>query len=181
MTKPDKILSIFQLILAPWVFGPPETPHPGRGKLFLVIFATPVLAQLSHFWGKNRAPVRPNFQRWTGFDLLIILGVKFWWFSFFWNLSSPSGSGVSPIWRLIRNWRHLRTQFLPNLQMGLTPLPEGLKRFQKKGKSSEFNPQNYEQVKSSPSLKVWSQKSVKSPSSSPVWKILKCWLFFPNL
>ena len=31
----------------------------------------------------------------------------------------------------------------------------------KKGKSSEFNPQNYEQVKSSPSLKVWSHESVK--------------------
>ena len=29
------------------------------------------------------ALVRPNLQRWTGFDLLIILGVKFWWFSFF--------------------------------------------------------------------------------------------------
>ena len=29
------------------------------------------------------ALVRPNRQSWTGFDLLIILGVKFWWFSFF--------------------------------------------------------------------------------------------------
>ena len=34
MTKPDKILSIFQLILANWVFRPPETPHPGLGKKF---------------------------------------------------------------------------------------------------------------------------------------------------
>ena len=34
---------------------------------------------------------------------------------------------------------------------------EGLK----KGKSSEFNPQNNEQVKSSPALKVWSHESVK--------------------
>ena len=31
---------------------------------------------------------------------------------------------------------------------------EGLK----KGKSSEFNPQEYEQVNSSPSLKVWSHE-----------------------
>ena len=77
MTKPDKILSIFQLILAHWVLKPPETPHPGLGKCFLVFFGTPVLAQLSHFWGKNKAPVRPNLQRWTGFDLLIILWVKF--------------------------------------------------------------------------------------------------------
>ena len=45
--------------------------------------------------------------------------------------------------------------------MGITQLPEGLERFQKKGKSSEFNPQNYEHVKSSPSLKVWSHESVK--------------------
>ena len=36
--------------------------------------------------------------------------------------------------------------------------PEGLARFQKKGKSSEFNQKNYEQVKSSPSLKVWSHE-----------------------
>ena len=32
---------------------------------------------------------------------------------------------------------------------------------QKKGKSLEFNPRYYEKVKSSPSLKVWSHKSVK--------------------
>ena len=31
----------------------------------------------------------------------------------------------------------------------------------KKGKSLEFNPKNYEQVKSSPSVKVWSHESVK--------------------
>ena len=34
-------------------------------------------------------------------------------------------------------------------------------RFQKKGNSSEFNPRNYEQVKSSPSLQVLSHESVK--------------------
>ena len=31
----------------------------------------------------------------------------------------------------------------------------------KKGKSLEFNPKKYEQVKSSPSVKVWSHESVK--------------------
>merc|ERR1712024_238652 len=41
---------------------------------------------------------------------------------------------------------------------GLTRLPEGLERFQKKGKSSEFNPRNYKQVKSSQSLTVWSHE-----------------------
>ena len=37
----------------------------------------------------------------------------------------------------------------------------------KKGKSSEFNPQNYEHVKSSPSLKVWSHESVKDTAKLP--------------
>ena len=37
----------------------------------------------------------------------------------------------------------------------------------KKGKSSEFNPLNYEQVKSSPSLKVWSHKNVKDTVNLP--------------
>ena len=49
----------------------------------------------------------------------------------------------------------------PKLQTVLTRLPEGLERFQKKGNSSEFNPRNYEQVKSSPSLQVLSHESVK--------------------
>ena len=43
----------------------------------------------------------------------------------------------------------------------LTRLPEGLRGFQKKGKSSEFNPQDYEQVKSSPALMVWPHEGVK--------------------
>ena len=38
----------------------------------------------------------------------------------------------------------------------LSRLPERLERFQKKGKSSEFNPQDYEKVQSSPALTVWS-------------------------
>ena len=52
-------------------------------KIFGVPCSTPVFALLSDFWVKIRALVRPNRQRWTGFDLLIISGVKFWWFSFF--------------------------------------------------------------------------------------------------
>ena len=43
----------------------------------------------------------------------------------------------------------------------LTRLPEGLARFQKKGKSSEFNQKNYDEVKSSPAVKVWLRDSVK--------------------
>ena len=37
----------------------------------------------------------------------------------------------------------------------------------KKGKSSEFNPRNYEQVQSSPSQKVWSHKSIKDAVKLP--------------
>ena len=40
---------------------------------------------------------------------------------------------------------------------------EGLK----KGKSSEFNPRNYEQVQSSPSQKVWLHKSIKDAVKLP--------------
>ena len=40
---------------------------------------------------------------------------------------------------------------------------EGLK----KGKSSKFNPRNYEQVQSSPSAKVWSHKSIKDTVKLP--------------
>ena len=39
----------------------------------------------------------------------------------------------------------------------------------KKGNSSEFNPQNYEQVKSSPSLKVLSHESVKDTVKFDKW------------
>ena len=45
-------------------------------NFFGVPCSTPVLALLSHFYVKIRAPVRPNLQRWTGFDLLIISGVS---------------------------------------------------------------------------------------------------------
>ena len=46
-------------------------------KNFGVPCSTPVFALLSDFWVKIRALVRPNRERWTGFDLLIISGVKF--------------------------------------------------------------------------------------------------------
>ena len=36
-----------------------------------------------HFWGKNKALVWLYLQSWTWFDVIIILGIKFWWFSFF--------------------------------------------------------------------------------------------------
>ena len=43
----------------------------------------------------------------------------------------------------------------------------------KKGKSSEFNPENYEHVKSSPSLKVWSHESVKHTVKFDKWVNLR--------
>ena len=56
--------------------------------------------------------------------------------------------------------------------MGVTRLPEGLEVL-KKGKSSEFNPRNYELVKSSPSLKVWSHESVKDTVKFDRWVNLR--------
>ena len=43
----------------------------------------------------------------------------------------------------------------------------------KKGKSSEFNPENYERVKSSPSPKVWSHESVKDTVKFDKWVNLR--------
>ena len=42
----------------------------------------PQLGPYFKFYCYFNALVRPNLQSWTGFDLLIISGVKFWWFSF---------------------------------------------------------------------------------------------------
>ena len=43
----------------------------------------------------------------------------------------------------------------------------------KKGKSSKFNPKNYEHVKSSPSLEVWSHESVKDTVKFDKWVNLR--------
>ena len=40
-------------------------------------------APKNYFWGKNKALVWLYLQSWTWFDVIIILGIKFWWFSFF--------------------------------------------------------------------------------------------------
>ena len=77
MTKPDEIDFIVQLILDNRVLNTLETLLFGLRKIFGVPCSTPILALLSHFWVKIRALVRPNLQRWTGFDLLIIFLVKF--------------------------------------------------------------------------------------------------------
>ena len=77
VAKPCKIKLIFRLILVDWVFRIVETSRPSLGKNFGVPCGTPVLALLSDFWVKIRALVRPSLQGWTGFDLLIISGVKF--------------------------------------------------------------------------------------------------------
>ena len=50
------------------------------------------------------------------------------------------------------------SQFLTNLKLGITRLPEKQSWKLKQGKSSEFNPPDDEQVKSSPNLKVWSHE-----------------------
>jgi hypothetical protein len=75
VTKPDEIIGlIFQLILVHCTLG---TLQPSLRKHFLVPCSAPVLALLSQFWVKIRAPVQPNLYSWTGFNLFIIWGVKF--------------------------------------------------------------------------------------------------------
>ena len=66
-------------------------------------------------------------------------------------------------------WRSLAaSKYWPFFKI-LYRLPEGLERFQKKGKSSEFNPQDYEKVQSSPALTVWSHESVKDCRKTRFW------------
>ena len=50
---------------------------------------------------------------------------------------------------------------LPNFLNGANLASRGAREVSKKGKSSEFNPRNYEQVESSQSLAVWWLESVK--------------------
>ena len=56
---------------------------------------------------------------------------------------------------------------LPNFLNGANLASRGAREVSKKGKSSEFNPRNYEQVQSSPSPKVWSHKSIKDTVKLP--------------
>ena len=73
---------------------------------------------------------------------------------FFFRKSSKGGGGHrGPIWAIM--WSNQ-----------LTRLPEGLERFLKRENSSEFNPQAYEQVKSSPSVKVWLHEALISTQKS---------------
>ena len=105
-------------------------------------------------------------------------------FPFFYFLSRPNRTRVSPFWIITRNWQHLRNssqggvgsqwfltdfslisnwflkccKFLVIFQKGLTQVLVGLEKKLKKGKSSEINPRNDGHIKFSPSPKVWSQK-----------------------
>ena len=51
----------------------------------------------SIFLVKIRALVRKDLKSLTGFDLPIIMRVKFWWFSFFYFLSRSFRTRVSPV------------------------------------------------------------------------------------
>ena len=46
-------------------------------EIFLVFFGTPQVDPFVKFYCMFNALVRPNLKRWTGFDVLIIFGVKF--------------------------------------------------------------------------------------------------------
>ena len=72
-----------------------------RFLAILVFFLT----LLSNFWVKIRALMRPNLQRWTGFDLLIISGPETRGlnsdnFLFFKTslVFSPSEAELAPFW-----------------------------------------------------------------------------------
>ena len=77
MTKPDEIDFIVQLILAICDFLIAETSSFDLRNFFLVFFGTPQVDPFVKFYCIFNALVRPNLKRWTGFDVLIIFGVKF--------------------------------------------------------------------------------------------------------
>ena len=74
------------------------------GQLKKHILLHPQLDPILKFYCYFNALVLPNMMRWTWFDLLIISGVKFWWFSFFYFLERTSGSRDMPNLRLVKNW-----------------------------------------------------------------------------
>ena len=113
---------------------------PFKKKHFLL---HPQLDPILKFYCYFNSLVLPNMMRWTWFDLLIISGVKFWWFSFFYFLERTSGSQVMPNLRLVKNWEicwkiviiiigimqytvvHWTSfSFLTNLKLGITRLLE---------------------------------------------------------
>ena len=102
------------------------------------------------------------------FDFYLRLHIKFHKLLFWVPISAAGG----PYWVLIakklgpylKAWGSLLVLETVLFNFCLRFSPEN---FTKKGKSSEFNPLNYEQVKSSPSLKVWSHKSVKDTVNLP--------------
>ena len=49
------------------------------------------------FWVEIRAFVRPHVWSWTGFDLLTISGIKFWWFFFFTSSPGPQEPELAPL------------------------------------------------------------------------------------
>ena len=106
---------IFQLFCVNCIFWITKTPHIGPQNFLLVLFGTPVLALLGHFWVKIRAPVRPNRQRWTGFDWLILLGVNSEDFPFFKTSLALLEAELAPF----KDWEEIEflkcRQFLINL------------------------------------------------------------------
>ena len=70
---------------------------------------------------------------------------------------------------------------LPNLALnGPNSASRRTREVPKKGKSSEFNPENYEHVKSSPSLKVWWHESVKDAVKFDKWVNLRSAKKYPK-
>ena len=88
-------------------------------------------------------------------------GFNFEDYSFFYFLNLTSRSRVSPIQRFTTQQISQMSPIFYQSLMELIRLLEVRLRRYKKWKSSKFYPRDDEQVKSSPTLKVWSHKGVK--------------------
>ena len=68
-----------------------------HGEFFLCTLHNSLMNFFTIFRVKIRALLRPNIRSWTEFDLPIILGVKFWWFSFFTSSPGPLEPELAPL------------------------------------------------------------------------------------
>ena len=89
-----------------------------HGEFFLCTLHNSLMKFFTIFRVKIRALLQPNIRSWTEFDLPIIWGVKFWWFSFFYFPSMPTTTRISPLWKITRNWQNLRNQWEPTPSWG---------------------------------------------------------------
>ena len=100
-------------------------------------------------------------------------GLNFEDFPFFYFLNRTSRSRVSPIQRFTTQQISQMSPISYKSLNGATSASRSSIEEVKKGKSSKFNPRDDEQVKSSPSLKVWSDDGVKITAKFEKWVKLR--------